>query len=105
MTSAQKVIDQELAQFGWVESPATNSIIDFKSPKSTELEEKTHIKKSNVIDTFICHLIFYLIFCYSLFLYLAVDLGFSSFVVNKVTAFIKIPKKTKIPFLISSLYN
>ena len=30
MTSSQKIIDQELAQFVWVESIATNSIRDFK---------------------------------------------------------------------------
>ena len=34
MTTEQKTIDQELAQFGWLESIATNSISDFKSPKS-----------------------------------------------------------------------
>ena len=39
-TSAQKNIDQELAQFGWVESIATNSISDFKSLK-IDVEEKT----------------------------------------------------------------
>ena len=31
MTSALKIIDQELAQFGWVESIATNSISDLKA--------------------------------------------------------------------------
>ncbi len=30
MSTAQTVIDQKLAQFGWVESIATNSINDFK---------------------------------------------------------------------------
>ena len=34
MTSAQALIDQDLAQFGWVESIGTNSISDFKSPKA-----------------------------------------------------------------------
>ena len=40
MNSAQTVIDQELAQFGWVESIATNSISDFNSPKSKILEQQ-----------------------------------------------------------------
>ena len=42
MTSVQPVIDQELAQFGWMESIATNSIIDFKSPKSNVVEQATN---------------------------------------------------------------
>ena len=49
MTSAQQIIDQELAQFGWVESIATNSISDFKSPKSN-IKKKT-IKKINTLLT------------------------------------------------------
>ena len=44
MTSAQQINDQELAQFGWVESIATNSISDFKSPK-IDVEEKQLMKK------------------------------------------------------------
>ena len=44
MTSAQKISDQELAQFGWVESIATNSISDFKSPK-IDVEEQTTNEK------------------------------------------------------------
>ena len=47
MTSALKIIDQELAQFGWVESIATNSISDFKSPK-IEVEEQQLIKKNQI---------------------------------------------------------
>ena len=34
MTSTQQIIDQEIAQFGWVDLIATNSIIDFNSSKS-----------------------------------------------------------------------
>ena len=55
MTSAQPIIDQELAQFGWVESIATNSISDFKSPRESLVEQATYEKTSNHIDTFICH--------------------------------------------------
>ena len=105
MTSAQALIDQELAQFGWVESIATNSISDFKSPKSNIEEETTDNKKSDLIDTFISHLIFYVIFCYSLYLYLVIDLGFSSFVKNKLTAFIKFTKTKQFVFFIPSISN
>ena len=53
MTSAQQINDQELAQFGWVESIATNSISDFKSPKESVVELRNDVKTSNLIDTFI----------------------------------------------------
>ena len=68
MTSALKIIDQELAQIGWVESIATNSISDFKSLKIDVEEQITNEKVSDLIDTFICNLIFYVVFGYSLFL-------------------------------------
>ena len=106
MTSAQKIIDQELAQFGWVESIATNSISNFKSPKIDVEEEKTtNEKKSDLIDTFICHLIFYVVFCYSLFLYVFIDLGFGYFLKNKVNALFKLQEKFKIHSFISAHSN
>ena len=89
MTSVKSVIDQELAQFGWMESIATNRISDFISPKLNILEQTTDEKHSNLIDNFICHLIFYVIFCYSLFLYVFVDLGVSSFFKAKLVDGIK----------------
>ena len=85
MTLAQRVIDQELAQFGWTEAIATNSINDFKSPKSNIETPKTDREKSDLIDKFICHMIFYVIFCYCLFLHIIIDLGFGSFLKNKLT--------------------
>tara|TARA_Y100001968_G_scaffold91306_1_gene82153 strand:+ start:137 stop:433 length:297 start_codon:yes stop_codon:yes gene_type:complete len=92
MTSALKIIDQELAQFGWVESIATNSISDFNSSKIDLEEQITNEKESELIDTFICHLIFYVYFCYSLFLYIFIDLGFGSFLKNKVYTLFKLQK-------------
>jgi len=113
MTSAQKIIDQEiidqeLAQFGWVESIATNSIIDFKSPKLNVEELKTTEtteRKSDLIDTFICHIIFYMVFCYSLFLHIFIDLGFGSFLKNKVNTLSKVQKNIEMPSFIISLFN
>ena len=96
MTSVHRIIDQELAQFGWVESVATNSISDFKSPKSTVLGKESNKKNYCLIDTFICHLIFYVIFCYSLFLYIVIDLGCGSFIKNKIIGLIN-AKRTQIP--------
>ena len=102
MTSELKIIDQELAQFGWIESIATNSISDFKSSKIDVKEQTTNKKDSNLIDTFICHLIFYMIFCYSLFVYVFIDLSFGSFLKNKVNTLFKLQKKFKLPSFIST---
>ena len=102
MTSAQPIIDQELAQFGWVESIATNSISDFKSPRESLVEQTAYEKTSNHIDTFICHSIFYVIFCYSLFIYVFSDLGLGFFLQNKINKLLKVQNK-KDAFLISSL--
>ena len=105
MTSALKIIDQELAQFGWVESIATNSISDFKSPKIDVEEKTTNERESDLIDTFICHLIFYVIFCYSLFLYIFIDLGFGSFLKKKVSTLFKLQKQFKLPSFLSANSN
>ena len=101
MTSAQQINDQELAQFGWVESIAPNSISDFKSPKIDVEEQTTSEKESDLIDTFICHLIFYVVFCYSLFLYIFIDLGFAFFLKNKLHTLFKLQKQFELPSLIS----
>jgi len=62
MTSGQTVIDQELEQFGWVELIANNSINDFMSHKLNSVEQTTDKKNVDLIETFICHLIFYMFF-------------------------------------------
>ena len=93
MNSGQQIIDQELAQFGWVESIAKNAITDFKSPKSKIEEEISSEKNTHLTDIAICHLIFYVIGCYSLFLYIVIDLAFGSFVKNILTTIIKFIQK------------
>jgi len=105
MTSAQKIIDQELAQFGWVESIATNSISDFKSPNIDVEVQTTNNKESDLIDTLICHLIFYVVFCYSLFLYVFIDLGLGSFLKNKVNTLFNLQNKFEMPTFINTLSN
>ncbi len=98
MKTEQKTIDQELAQFGWLESTATNSISDFKSPKSNIKKKIDYKNNSDHIDNFICHLFFYLIFCYTLYQYVFFDLGFGSFLRNKVFTSIYIKNNTKIDY-------
>ena len=105
MTSKLKIIDQELAQFGWVESIATNSISDFKAPKIDVEEQTTNEKDSDLIDTFICHLIFYVVFCYSLYLYVFIDLGFGPFLKNQLKTLITRQKKFERPSFINFLFN
>ena len=96
MTSAHTIIDQELAQFGWVESIATNSISDFCSPKLHSDELVINEKNIDLIDTFICHLIFYFVFCYALILYVFIDLGFGCFLKNNMPTLTKIKNETTI---------
>ncbi len=93
MSSTLRIIDQELAQFGLVESIATNSISDFKSPKIDVEEQTTNEKESDLIDTFISYLIFYVVVCYSLFLFIFIDLGFGPFLKNKVNTLFKLQKQ------------
>ena len=98
MTSVQQITDQEIAQFGWVDSIATNSISDFKSYKVNVDKNKTDEKEFDFTDVFICHLIFYVLFCYSLLLYVFIDLEFISFLKNLVNKFIKSTKLRYSPF-------
>ena len=96
---------RELAQFGWVESIATNSKSDFKSTNIDVDEQKTNKKEAGLIDMFIFHMIFYMVFCFSLFLYVFVDLGFGSFFKNKVNTLFKLQKKFEMPSFISANSN
>ena len=105
MKSDQTIIDQELAQFGWVESIATNSISNFKSPISDVVELTTDEKQNDFIDTFICHLIFYLVFCYSLILYIFIDLGFGLFLENKMFGLFNFHKRNAILSFIGNFSN
>ena len=105
MTSALKIIDQELAQFGWVESIANNSICDFKSTKIDVEEQTTNEKEFDLIDTFICHLIFYVVYCYSLFLYIFIDLRLGSFLKNRVNTLFKLQRNFKPPSFITAHSN
>ncbi|AAZ58038.1 hypothetical protein PMN2A_0547 [Prochlorococcus marinus str. NATL2A] len=90
MTAAAPTVkDQELMPFGLVESAGVNAFADFVPSKLNETESK---EKNDFINIFICHLIFYVVFCISLVLHILIDLGFGSFVKNQFLQLIKNPK-------------
>ena len=93
-TAAPTVKDQELVPFGLVESASVNSFADFVPSKMNEkvvIEEKG---KHEFINNFICHLIFYAVFCVSLMLYILIDLGLGSFLKNKFLKLVEIANYT-----------
>ena len=92
-TSSPIVKDQEFVSFGLVESASVNSISDFTPSKSIVNKVTAPMDKEDFVNTFICHLIFYLVFCFSLVLHILIDLGLGSFVKNKFVQLIGFGKK------------
>ncbi len=82
-TAAPTAKDQGLMPHGLVESASVNSFADFVSSNSNETEASKEKEVNDFINTFICHLIFYVVFCISLVLYILIDLGLGSFVKSK----------------------
>ena len=93
-TAAPTVKDQDLIPTGLVESASVNSFADFVSSNLNETEANSEKEVNDFINTFICHLIFYAVFCISLVLYILIDLGLGSFVKNQFIQFICIVKDT-----------
>ena len=91
-TAAPTVKDQELMLNGLVESASVNSFAEFVPSKLNENELNVAKKKNDFINTFICHLIFYAVFCISLVLHILFDLGLWSFVKNQFLQLIEITK-------------
>jgi len=88
------VKDQESISFGLVESATVNSIADFIPSKFNETDVIAENEKNDFINTFICHLIFYAVFCVSLVLHILIDLGLGSVVKIKFIQLIEIAKNT-----------
>ena len=93
-TAAPAVKDEELASFGLVESANVNSIADFTPPKSNENTLISRNKNDEFVNTFICHLIFYAVFCLSIVLHILIDLGLGTFIKDKFAQLIGLGKKT-----------
>ena len=92
-TAAPTVKDQELMPHGLVDSPSVNSIADFVSSNFNETEVNKEKEVNDFINTFICHLIFYAVFCISLVLHILIDLGLGSFIRNKFVQLTDLVKK------------
>ena len=93
-TASATVKDKEFVSFGLVESASVNSFADFIPLKSNESQVNTKNEKDDFINTFICHLIFYALFCVSIVLHLLIDLGLGSFIKNKFSQMIGLGKES-----------
>ena len=93
-TAAQTVKDQELMSFGFVESASLNSVAEFVPSNLNVIEENEAKDKYDFINIFICHLIFYAVFCISLLIHIFIDLGLGSFVKNKFVQLIEIARNS-----------
>ena len=93
-STAPTVKDHELMPFGLVESASVNSFTDFAQSNMNETETNKSKQKNDFTNIFLCHLIFYAVFCFSLFLHILIDLGLGSFIKNRFIQFIGIGKKT-----------
>ena len=91
-TAAPTVKDQELMPFGLVESAGAKAFADFVPSKLNETESNEEKEKNDFINIFICHLIFYAVFCISLVFHILIDLGLGSLVKNQFIHFIGIAK-------------
>ena len=89
--AAPTVIDQELIPFGLVDLGGVNAFADFVPSKLNETESNEEKEKNDFINIFICHLIFYAVFCISLVLHILIDLGFGSFIKNQFLQLIRNP--------------
>mgnify|MGYP001369476292 CR=1 FL=1 len=93
-TPAPIVKDQVLVEFGLIQSASVNSITDFTTSKSNKREVSKAKEMDDFVNTFICHLIFYTVFCISLFFHILIDLGLGSFIKNKFADLTKEGNKT-----------
>ncbi len=82
-TIAQKSKDQDLLSFKFVEPESFNSIIELNPSNASDTKLSEEIVNNDFANAFICHLIFYSIFCVSLVLHIFIDFGLGS-VIKKI---------------------
>ena len=73
-----------------------DSFADFVPSNFNKTEANDEKELNDFVNIFICHLIFYAVFCISLALHILIDLGLGSFVKNKFLQLIEIAKNTVI---------
>ena len=93
-TALPTVKDQELMPRGLVESASVNSFADFVSSDLNETEANKKKEINDFTNTFICHLIFYAVFCISIVLHVLIDLGLGALVKNQFLQLFEIVKNT-----------
>jgi len=93
-TVAPKLKNQDSLSVGLVESATVNSITDFIPSRFVEGGLTSSNAKADFANTFICHIIFYAVFCVSLVLHILIDLGLGSFVRNKFVQLMALVNKT-----------
>ena len=82
--------NQEICSPKFVETTSENSIADFIPSMVGEQDTKFERNKNDFINTFICHLIFYGIFCVAIVLHVIFDLGVGTFMKKIFTQLIQI---------------
>ncbi len=93
-TAAPTVKDHELMPNGLVESASVSSFANFVSSNLNETEANKKKEVNDFINTFICHLIFYAVFCISLVLHILIDLGLGSLIKNQFFQLFEIATNT-----------
>ena len=95
-TAAPTVKDQEIISSRLVDSANVNSLADFITSKPNKKEDLIKKENQDFINIFICHLIFYAVFCISLVLHIFIDLGLGSFLKKTFLQLFEIVKKNPV---------
>ena len=91
-TAPPTVKDQELISSGLVESASVNSFADFIPSKLNEHELIAEQEKNEFVNVFICHLIFYAVFCISIVMHILIDLGLGAFIKKTFSQLVELVK-------------
>ena len=91
-TATPTVKDQDLISSGLVESASVNSFADFIHSKPNEHELIAEKEKNEFVNVFICHLIFYAVFCISIVMHILIDLGLGTFVKKTFSELVELAK-------------
>ena len=91
-TATPTVKDQDLISSGLVESASVNSFADFIPSKPKEHELIAEQEKNEFVNVFICHLIFYAVFCISIVMHILIDLGLGTFIKKTFSELVELAK-------------